>query len=143
MKHRGRHRRRRRGRGAARHSGRNRPRAHRGRHADQHLPGHGQQQSGALTPLTSAAETGRLQLHENLVAGNTLSTLSRNMGGNVGVSGVLASADHTMRDEADCSGTERAALPLEPVATRAYCWASDDAAEPEWAPASVTTSGAR
>lgn len=71
----------------------------------------GSNSPGALTPLTSVAETSRLQLHENLVAGDTLSTLSRNMGGNVGVSGVLASADHTMRGEADCSGTERAALP--------------------------------
>ncbi|QDO01522.1 hypothetical protein FNV65_39530 [Streptomyces sp. S1A1-8] len=101
----------------------------------------GSNSPGALTPLTSVAETSRLQLHENLVAGDTLSTLSRNMGGNVGVSGVLASADHTMRGEADCSGTERAALPLEPVATRAYCWASDDARSRQWAPASVTTSG--
>lgn len=96
---------------------------------------------GALTPLTSASEIGRLRLHENLVPEDTLTTLTRNMGGNVGVTGVLASADHTMRDAADCTGTERAALPLEPVATRAYCWAGDDARTRQWQPASVTTSG--
>lgn len=101
----------------------------------------GSNSPGALTPLTSASETSRLRLHENLVAEDTLTTLSRSMGGNVGVSGVLASADHTMRDKADCSGTERAALPLEPAATRAYCWAADDARTQEWGPASVTTSG--
>ncbi|WP_405888764.1 hypothetical protein OG762_35490 [Streptomyces sp. NBC_01136] len=101
----------------------------------------GSNSPGALTPLTSASETGRLRLNENLVAEDTLSTLTRSMGGNVGVTGVLASADHAMRDGADCSDTERAALPLEPVATRAYCWAGDDARTQQWLPASVTTSG--
>ncbi|MHA5054941.1 hypothetical protein [Streptomyces sp. SD15] len=101
----------------------------------------GDNSPGALTPVTSSSEIGRLRLHENLVAEDTLDTLAKDMGGNVGVSGVLTGADHTMRDKADCSGTERAALPLEPVATRAYCWAGEDARTQEWLPRSVTTSG--
>lgn len=96
---------------------------------------------GALAPLGAAATAGGFRLNENLLPEDTLTTLTRNMGGNVGVSGVLADADHVMRDRAECSGTERSALPLEPVATRAYCWAGDDARTREWKPASVTTSG--
>jgi hypothetical protein len=63
------------------------------------------------------------------------------MGGNVGVHGVLASANHSMRNEAACAATEKAALPVEPKATRAYCWDSGDAATQKWLPQSVTTSG--
>ncbi|MFJ9964637.1 hypothetical protein [Streptomyces avermitilis] len=96
---------------------------------------------GALTPLTSATETGKLQLHENLVAKTTLDTLTSNMGGNVGVHGVLQSANHPMRNKADCAATEAAALPVEPTASRAYCWDSGDATTQKWLPQSVTTSG--
>ncbi|MET8287484.1 hypothetical protein ACGFWD_12765 [Streptomyces sp. NPDC048448] len=101
----------------------------------------GSNSPGSLTPLSSAAAAGGFRLHENLVAADTLTTLTRSMGGNVGVSGVLADTDHVMRDRARCSGAERAALPLEPVATRAYCWAGDDARTRQWRPGSVTTSG--
>jgi len=96
---------------------------------------------GGLTPLTSAATTGKLRLHENLVAPATLDTLTKDMGGSVGVGGVLRSADHAMRDRADCATAERAALPVEPTATRAYCWESGDARTRQWQPRSVTTSG--
>jgi hypothetical protein len=96
---------------------------------------------GGLTPLTSAAATGKLRLHENLIARDTLDTLTKDMGGNVGVDGVLSSADRSMRDEADCAAGERAALPVEPTATRAYCWESGDARTRQWQPRSVTTSG--
>ncbi|MFF1637809.1 hypothetical protein ACFVXA_09280 [Streptomyces sp. NPDC058246] len=96
---------------------------------------------GALTPLTSTAATGELRLHESLVARGTLDTLTKGMGGNVGVDGVLASADHSMRDRTDCTADERAALPVEPTATRAYCWDSGDARTGQWQPRSVTTSG--
>ncbi|MEU1041195.1 hypothetical protein ACFYP4_01985 [Streptomyces sp. NPDC005551] len=96
---------------------------------------------GKLTPLTSSAEIGKLQLHENLVAESTLDTLTTNMGGNVGVHGVLQSANHPMRAKARCADTETAALPVEPTATRAYCWDSGDAITQKWLPQSVTTSG--
>ncbi|MFD7813531.1 hypothetical protein ACFV6E_11375 [Streptomyces sp. NPDC059785] len=96
---------------------------------------------GGLTPLTSAAETGKLQLREHRVADQTLSTLTSRMGGNVGVDGVLRSANHPMRNKSDCSGTEQAALPVKPAASRAYCWDSGDATTQKWLPQSVTTSG--
>ncbi|MFF4349597.1 hypothetical protein [Streptomyces sp. NPDC001530] len=96
---------------------------------------------GGLTPLTSAAATGKLRLHENLVPRDTLDTLTKDMGGNVGVDGVLRTADHAMRDKADCTADERAALPVEPTATRAYCWERGDAQTRQWQPRSVTTSG--
>lgn len=96
---------------------------------------------GGLTPLTSSAEIAKLQLHENLVAQSSLDTLTGDMGGNVGVHGVLQSANHPMRNKADCASTEAAALPVEPTATRAYCWDSGDATTQKWVPQSVTTSG--
>ncbi len=63
------------------------------------------------------------------------------MGKPVGVDAVLKSADHTLRDAADCTTDEKSALPVEPAATHAYCWDSGDAADPTWTPRSVTTSG--
>ncbi|WP_030383095.1 MULTISPECIES: hypothetical protein [unclassified Streptomyces] len=101
----------------------------------------GDDDPGPLTPLTSSAERGKLQLHENLVRQSSLDTLTQAMGGNVGVHGVLQSANHPMRNKADCDGTERAALPVEPEASRAYCWDTGDATTQKWLPQSVTTSG--
>ncbi|GAA3793775.1 hypothetical protein ACFS5L_37795 [Streptomyces phyllanthi] len=95
---------------------------------------------GPLKPLTSASELGRLQLHENLVSEKSLDTLTDQMGGNVSVDGVLRSANHSMRNEAACSGTEREALPVEPAASRAYCWDTRDATTGKWLPRSVATS---
>ncbi|MFI6333629.1 hypothetical protein [Streptomyces sp. NPDC050535] len=96
---------------------------------------------GALSRLSDSSQTARLSLQENLVAPSTLDTLTRRMGGNVGVAAVLDSADHSMRNEDDCAGSERAALPEEPTATRAYCWDGADAKARQWLPRSVTTSG--
>ncbi|MEV0226097.1 hypothetical protein [Streptomyces sp. NPDC050704] len=101
----------------------------------------GSDNPGPLKPLTSASETGKLQLHENLVSETTLNTLQSGMGGHVGVNAVLKSANHPMRNKAACNSTEAAALPVEPVATRAYCWDSGDATTQKWLPQSVTTSG--
>lgn len=95
---------------------------------------------GGLKPLTSASEIGKLQLRENLADKSTLDTLTNDMGGNVGVRGVLRSANHTMRNKSACDDTERAALPVEPAASRAYCWDSGDATTQKWLPQSVTTS---
>lgn len=97
--------------------------------------------SGAPGGLTSVSQAGPLRLHENLVDTKTLNTLTRRMGGNVGVSGVLASTDHVMRDRAGCDAAETAALPVEPTATRAYCWDRADTTNPGWVPRAVTTSG--
>ncbi|WP_328446882.1 hypothetical protein OG780_10345 [Streptomyces sp. NBC_00386] len=95
---------------------------------------------GGLTPLRTGASS-QLSLHENLASRDALDTLSGNMGGNVGVDGVLRDADRSMRNTADCTADERAALPVEPTATRAYCWGDDDARTSGWQPRSVTTSG--
>ncbi|WP_427919292.1 hypothetical protein [Streptomyces sp. cg40] len=96
---------------------------------------------GALKPLTSASELGKLELRETLEPQRSLDRLASAMGRPVGVDTVLKSADHTLRDAADCTADEKAALPVEPEATRAYCWDSGDAADPAWTPRSVTTSG--
>ncbi|MFF6994450.1 hypothetical protein ACFY93_05745 [Streptomyces sp. NPDC008313] len=96
---------------------------------------------GALRPMTSAGRTAQLRLDEHLAAPDTLDTLTREMGGSVGVSAVLDSANHPMRGKDDCDDSERAALPVEPSATRAYCWDDADARTRRWLPRSVTTSG--
>ncbi|MFI0962682.1 hypothetical protein ACH4S8_14940 [Streptomyces sp. NPDC021080] len=95
---------------------------------------------GDLTALRTSASS-QLRLHENLTSREALDTLSGNMGGNVGVDGVLRDADRSMRNTADCSADERGALPVEPTATRAYCWNDADARTSQWHPRSVTTSG--
>lgn len=96
---------------------------------------------GALKPLTSAADLGKLELRETLEPQRSLDRLASAMGRPVGVDTVLRSSDHTLRDAADCTTGEKQALPVEPAATRAYCWDSGDAADPAWTPRSVTTSG--
>ncbi|MET8243967.1 hypothetical protein ABZV31_05750 [Streptomyces sp. NPDC005202] len=96
---------------------------------------------GALKPLTSAAELGRLRLTEQPVPKRSLDRLAAAMGRPVGVGAVLRSADRTLRDAADCTPQEKKALPVEPAATRAYCWDAADAATHQWQPESVTTSG--
>ncbi|MEV6051395.1 hypothetical protein [Streptomyces sp. NPDC052107] len=96
---------------------------------------------GALKPLSSPADTGRLRLQEQLVPARALDRLSAAMGRPVGVDAVLASADLVMRASADCSSADRASLPVTPTATRAYCWDATDSAGTAWRPASVTTSG--
>ncbi|GGZ31896.1 hypothetical protein [Streptomyces poonensis] len=96
---------------------------------------------GPLAPLTSSAEMDDFRLRESLAPEATLDTLTEGMGGSVGIEEVLRSADHPMRNEDDCSDSERAALPVEPTATRAYCWDTDDATTQAWIPRSVTTSG--
>lgn len=96
---------------------------------------------GGLTELRAGSASQQLGLHENLTSRESLDTLSGNMGGNVGVEGVLDDTDHALRNTADCSARERSALPVEPTATRAYCWDRADARTGQWQPRSVTTSG--
>ncbi|CAL9316438.1 hypothetical protein SUDANB135_05507 [Streptomyces sp. SudanB135_2055] len=94
---------------------------------------------GELKPLTSVAATDDLRLTEHHVPRPWLDRLSAAMGDPVGVGAVLDSADHTLRDAADCTAEEREALPVSPAATRAYCWEADDTEG--WRPGAVTTSG--
>ncbi|OIJ63391.1 hypothetical protein [Streptomyces mangrovisoli] len=94
---------------------------------------------GALKPLTSSAALDRLTLREELQPQRSLDRLASAMGRPVGVDTVLADADRTLRDSADCTPAEREALPAEPTATRAYCWDADDTRT--WQPGAVTTSG--
>jgi hypothetical protein len=94
---------------------------------------------GALTPVPSA-EYGKLQLQEHRVAASTISTLDTLLP-NVGVDAVLKSANHPMRNTADCLGTEAAALPLKPAVSSAYCWDTGDANTQEWVPQGLTSSG--
>ncbi|MFI9246718.1 hypothetical protein ACIGXF_30090 [Streptomyces sp. NPDC053086] len=96
---------------------------------------------GALRPLTSSADTGRLRLQEHLVPARTLDRLATAMGRPVGVDAVLQSADRVLREAADCSAGDRASLPVGPAAAHAYCWDPADTGDDAWRPASVTTSG--
>ncbi|MFJ4584836.1 hypothetical protein [Streptomyces echinatus] len=96
---------------------------------------------GALKPLTSPADTGRLRLQEHMVPARALDRLAGAMGRPVGVDTVLQSADRSLRAAADCSADDRASLPVDPAAARAYCWDPADTAADAWRPASVTASG--
>ncbi|MFJ2604015.1 hypothetical protein ACIO13_03385 [Streptomyces sp. NPDC087425] len=94
---------------------------------------------GALKPLAVSADTAGLRLQENLVPQRTLDRLASAMGRPVGVRAVLDDADRSLRTGAGCRASERAALPVEPAATRAYCWSDVDTRG--WQPGAVTTSG--
>ncbi|MDQ0584155.1 hypothetical protein [Streptomyces rishiriensis] len=94
---------------------------------------------GDLKPLTASAETAELRLTEHRVPQASLDRLAAGMGRPFGVGAVLDGADRTLRDAIDCSAAERRALPVSPVATRAYCWNTDDTEG--WQPGAVTTSG--
>ena len=96
---------------------------------------------GALTTLPSS-EAGKLQLKENRVAASTISTL-KTLLPNVGVDAVLKSANHPMRNKADCLGTEAAALPLKPAVSAAYCWDTGDANTQAWVPQGLTRRATR
>ncbi|GHD02435.1 hypothetical protein GCM10010313_16200 [Streptomyces violarus] len=94
---------------------------------------------GTLKPLSASAEAGRLPLAEHRVPGQWLDRLSSAMGRPVGVGTVLESADRPLRDAAECSTAEKHTLPVEPAATRAYCFGGADTRG--WRPGAVTTSG--
>ncbi|GAB2716774.1 hypothetical protein [Streptomyces bullii] len=94
---------------------------------------------GALKPITRSAETARLRLTEDRVPRPWLDRLASEMGRPVGVRGVLTSATEDLPDAADCTTADRHALPVEPAATRAYCWSTADTEG--WRPGAVTTSG--
>ncbi|MEV7388346.1 MULTISPECIES: hypothetical protein [unclassified Streptomyces] len=95
---------------------------------------------GALKPLTSTADTARLQLQEHLIPRRSLDRLASAMGGTVGVTDVLASADHSLRKAAECDSDDQDSLPVTPAAGEAYCWDPTDTLTDDWRPASVTTS---
>ncbi|GGQ03678.1 hypothetical protein GCM10010266_28980 [Streptomyces griseomycini] len=94
---------------------------------------------GALEPLTASAETAPLRLTEHEVPRDWLDRLSSGTGGPVGVGAVLADPDGALRDAEDCPADDRRALPVEPAATRAYCWTGTDT--DGWRSGAVTTSG--
>ncbi|WP_338895442.1 hypothetical protein WBG99_06750 [Streptomyces sp. TG1A-60] len=95
---------------------------------------------GPLSSVSSAGELRELRLRENLTDRTALNTLTTHMGGGVDVDEVLRSANHAMRDKADCFVTEKDNLPVEPTAARAYCWEPGDAVDDRWTPRSITTS---
>ncbi|MFD5573938.1 hypothetical protein [Streptomyces cadmiisoli] len=88
---------------------------------------------GALKPLASALSRQELRLSENLSAAPVSPAKT------VGVGEVLANADHSLRPAGDCTGAERAALPVSPAATSAHCWPEADTRG--WHAGAVTTSG--
>ncbi|WKK26294.1 hypothetical protein QZH56_12265 [Streptomyces olivoreticuli] len=95
---------------------------------------------GPLKALDSPADRAKLGLVEHRVSDTTISTLDSLLP-HAGVGDVLKSANHPMRNRADCAGTEAAALPRSPLASAAYCWDTGDATTQDWLPQSVTTSG--
>lgn len=96
--------------------------------------------AGALKALSpSARAAAGLRLQERAVPRRTLDRLASAMGRPVGVTTVLGDADHSLLDGSDCTSAARKALPVAPVAVRAYCW---DAADTRgWQAGAVTTSG--
>ncbi|WP_327287539.1 hypothetical protein [Streptomyces sp. NBC_01198] len=96
---------------------------------------------GPLADRTSySAEMAKLKLTEHQVSPATISALDGQMP-NVGVDTVLKSANHSMRDRADCQGSELAALPVKPTAGAAYCWDTGDSVSQDWVPQGLTSSG--
>ncbi|MEU0068327.1 hypothetical protein ABZ027_01940 [Streptomyces sp. NPDC006332] len=94
---------------------------------------------GALKPLSSATDTAALGLEAQQVPQASLDRLASAMGRPVGVDAVLHHADKSLRAPDSCAGEERGALPVEPAATRAYCWNAADTRS--WRAGAVTTSG--
>lgn len=96
---------------------------------------------GPLADRTSySTEMAKLRLTEHQVSPGTISTLDGQMP-NVGVDTVLKSANHSMRNRADCQGSELAALPVKPTADAAYCWDTGDSVTQDWVPQGLTSSG--
>ncbi|MET9390636.1 hypothetical protein ABZY20_09550 [Streptomyces sp. NPDC006624] len=94
---------------------------------------------GALAPVGVSTQAGRLPLAERRVPEAWLDRLASEMGRPVGVSAVLDGADRAVRNASDCPAAEKHDLPVEPAATRAYCFAGSDTRG--WRPGAVTTSG--
>jgi hypothetical protein len=92
----------------------------------------------ALTRLTSAAALAKTALVPHNDAAATLAQIDSEMPLRT-VHQVLASANHSMTTS--CGATERAALPINPTATAAYCWETGDATTQLWLPQGITTSG--
>ncbi|MBN0049197.1 hypothetical protein JS756_35065 [Streptomyces actuosus] len=90
---------------------------------------------GPLTRLASTAELEKLQLAEEPVARTGLDRLAAAMGRPVGVTEVLAGADHTLRTADACPSDDRRSLPTAPAATRAYCFGAADTRS--WRPGAV------
>ncbi|MFE6406833.1 hypothetical protein ACFVOR_07840 [Streptomyces sp. NPDC057837] len=94
---------------------------------------------GPLRPVGVSTEAGRLPLTEERVPGRWLDRLASRMGRPVGVGAVLEGADLPLREAAACTAPEKRSLPVEPAATRAYCFGASDTRG--WRPGAVTTSG--
>lgn len=94
---------------------------------------------GALKPVAASDEAGRLPLAEHRVPGRSLDRLAAKMGRPVGVGAVLEGADLPLRNASGCSTAEKHSLPVEPAATRAYCFGASDTRG--WRAGAVTTSG--
>ncbi|MFE9771855.1 hypothetical protein ACFYOV_09315 [Streptomyces sp. NPDC005931] len=94
---------------------------------------------GALKPLTRSTETAPLRLTEHPVPRASLDRLSEGMGRPVGVESVLADTDGALRAARACPAEDRRRLPVEPAATRAYCWDAADTGGLR--PGAVTASG--
>ncbi|MFD5478730.1 hypothetical protein [Streptomyces hawaiiensis] len=94
---------------------------------------------GALKPISASDGAGRLPLAEHRVPGVWLDRLASQMGRPVGVGAVLEGADLPLRDASDCPASEKHSLPVEPAATRAYCFGGSDTRG--WRAGAVTTSG--
>lgn len=97
---------------------------------------------GALLPNTSSAAMSKLELTENRVSATTISTLDGHLP-NVGMDTVLKSANHPMYDRASvgCTTTEFIAQPINPSASSAYCWDTEDARTQQFVPQGLTSSG--
>ncbi|MFF7733318.1 hypothetical protein [Streptomyces sp. NPDC007984] len=94
---------------------------------------------GALKPVAASGEAGRLPLTEHRVPERWLDRLASKMGRPVGVGAVLEGADLPLRNASGCPSAERRSLPVEPAATRAYCFGGADTRG--WRAGAVTTSG--
>ncbi|MEU7719312.1 hypothetical protein [Streptomyces tibetensis] len=94
---------------------------------------------GALKQVAASDGAGQPSLAEHRVPGRWLDRLASKMGRPVGVGAVLEGADLPLRDAAGCSSTDKRRLPVEPTATRAYCFGGSDTRG--WRAGAVTTSG--
>lgn len=92
--------------------------------------------------VTDSATKAKHRLQERRVSAATIAELDSRLP-NVGVTEVLASANHVLKPvgSGQCAAREVKALPVKPRYSSGYCWDTGDATTQRWLPQGLTSSG--